>query len=489
MAEIKRIRPQEGYQIKALSSSADILIGGGAAGVGKTFVLLLDPIRDINTPNFGAVIFRRTSPQIRNEGGLWDASVKMYSNLSGAKPRETYLEWHMPNNVKIKFSHLQYEKDIYDYQGSEIPFIGFDELTHFTKKMFFYMLTRNRSTCGVKPYIRATCNPDPDSWVAELIDWWIGEDGYPIPERQGVLRYFIVDNDQYIWGDTKEEVIEKGWHALKEAVEKSGIAPSEFVKSITFVGGSIYDNKELLSVDTAYLGNLMAQDEETKDQLLRGNWKMSNNPSDIYNYKSFSDIFTNTHVQGGKKYITTDIAMKGSDKMIVIAWDGKILIDFEVLPKTKGNEVIDAINKMKHKYNVINSRIAFDNDGVGSFVDGFIQGAMEFKNGGKTVNKENYDNLKTQCFYKSGESVDDGEYYVPPEVANRMYDDKMTLRQRLLHERKAVKRDKTDHDGKLKIKPKQEMKVFIGGESPDLIETFMMREVFELVSEPRRRLR
>lgn len=487
MPEVRTIKPQDGYQLQVLSSSADIAIGGGAAGVGKTFSLLLESIRNINTKNFGAVIFRRTSPQIRAEGGLWDASTKLYSLLSGAKPKESVLEWQFPNNVKIKFSHLEYEKNVYDWQGSEIPLIGFDELTHFTKKMFFYMLTRNRSTCGVRPYIRATCNPDPDSWVADLIEWWIGEDGYPIPERQGVIRYFMVDKNNYIWGDTKQEVIEKGQHVLKDILENSGIDAEYFVKSITFIGGSIYDNKELLSVDPAYLGNLNAQDEDTKNQLLKGNWKIKTSNIDIYDYNSFRDIFTNTHVKPtGIKYITTDIAMKGSDKMVVFAWDGKILIDFKVLDKTKGNEVIDAINDMKDKHGVMNSRIAFDNDGVGQFVDGFIRKAKEFNNGSKAQNKENYNHLKSQCFYRSGKAVDRGEYYIPEDVASRMYDKRMTLRQRLIYERKAVKRDKPDHDGKLRVLPKQEMKVFVNGDSPDLIETFMMLEVFFLSTRRRR---
>jgi len=476
----KIIRPQRGYQLSALSSSADILIGGGAAGVGKTFSLLLEPLRNIHIKDFGAVIFRRTSPQIRAEGGLWDASSKLYSLIGNASPKESVLEWNFGGTSKIKFSHLEHQKNIYDWQGSEIPFIGFDELTHFTKKMFFYLLTRNRSTCGVKPYIRATCNPDPDSWVSELVDWWIGEDGYPIPERQGVLRYFMIDQDNYIWGDTKQEVIDKGWHILKEMVEKSGIDADHFIKSITFIGGSIYDNKELLSIDPGYLGNLNAQDEDTKNQLMRGNWKVKVNDTDIYNYDKFKDIFTNTHVKGGHKYITTDIAMKGSDKMIVFVWNGKILIDFMVIDKTKGNEVINAINAMKNKHGVVNSNIAFDNDGVGSFVDGFIDGAIEFNNGSSARNHENYNHLKSQCFYNSGKAVFKGEYYIPEEISNRMYDDKMTLRQRLIYERKAVKRDKPDHDGKLKVLPKQEMKVFINGQSPDVIETFMMREIFEL---------
>jgi len=139
----KIIRPQEGYQLDFASSPADICIGGGAAGVGKTFSLLLEPIRHKDVEGFGSVIFRRTNPQIRNEGGLWDTSIQLYSCLD-ATPRQSSLEW-MFGKSKLKFSNLEYEKNIYDWQGSQIPLIGFDELTHFTKKMFFYLLTRNRT--------------------------------------------------------------------------------------------------------------------------------------------------------------------------------------------------------------------------------------------------------------------------------------------------------------------------------------------------------
>ena len=97
---VKYLRPQPGYQEKALSSSADILIGGGAAGVGKSWCLLMEPLRHIHNPEFGAVMFRRTSPMIRAEGGLWDASQKVYRNLKGAVPRETTLEWKFASGAK-----------------------------------------------------------------------------------------------------------------------------------------------------------------------------------------------------------------------------------------------------------------------------------------------------------------------------------------------------------------------------------------------------
>lgn len=485
--KIVKIGPQNGYQVKALSSSADIVIGGGAAGVGKTFTLLMEPLRHIHVRGFGAVIFRRTSPMIRSEGGLWDSSAKLYQPIHGAHPRQTALEWQFSSGPRIKFSHLEYEKNIYDWQGSEVTFIGFDELTHFTKKMFFYMLSRNRSTCGVNPYVRATCNPDPDSWVAELVDWWIGDDGFPDPAKSGKLRYFMADNDNYIWGDTKDEVVEKGWHVLRDLAMRSGIDPKQFVKSITFIGGSIYDNKALLTTNPQYLGNLNAQTEDEKSRLLYGNWKIKNTDHDLYPYEKFHDMFTNEYVRKDNVYqsrfITTDIAMKGSDKMIIMCWHGRVLIDLQVLPKTRGNDVINSITKMAYENGVPESNITFDNDGVGAFVDGFIQGAREFKNGGRPLNGEHYVNLKSQCFFKSGDMVAQGKYYVMPRVANMKYDENMTVKERLMYERKCVKRDKPDNDGKLRVIGKGQMKPYIGGQSPDMMECFMMREFFDMAPE------
>lgn len=484
--QINYIRPQEGYQMKTLSSKADIIIGGGAAGVGKTYTLLLEMLRHKDVSGFGGVIFRRTSPQITAEGALWDTSDQIYNLVPGSNARRSFLEWEFYSGgvkkSKLKFSHLEYEKNIFDWQGSQIPFIGFDELTHFSKKMFFYMLSRNRSVCGVKPYVRATCNPDPDSWVADFISWWIDQEtGYPIPEREGVLRYFIVEGDNYIWGDSADEVIKLAWHFLEEQVVKSGIDPHHFIKSVTFISGSIYDNRALLGTDPGYLGNLMAQDEQTQAGLLKGNWKVVLSDKDIYNYYALKGVFDNVFdVKTGQKYITSDIAMKGSDKFITGVWDGFELIDISIIDKSNGKQVIDAIEGFAKQYNVENRYICFDNDGVGSFVDGFIPGAVEFKNGASAENGENYANKKTQCYYRSGNNVNLGKYRISEKVANTMYDEKTTVRQRFMQERKAIKRDGMDMDGKLKIIKKAQMKVYLMGQSPDLFDMFMMREEFEL---------
>lgn len=262
-AELKKkhtlIEPQEGPQTQFLQSNADIVFYGGSAGGGKTYALLLECLYDIHNPQFGAVIFRRTTKQVTSEGGLWDTATDLYSPL-GAKANQVDLSQRFPLGAKVTFAHMEHEKNRMDWQGSQIPLIGFDEITHFTWKQFSYMLSRNRSTSGVKSRMRGTCNPDPDSWVRRFIDWWIDVDGFAIPERSGVVRYFVIEGDDTIWAGTPEELINEN--------------PKRKPKSFTFIRSSIEDNKILLESDPDYLANLQSLPRVERAQLMDGNWNI-----------------------------------------------------------------------------------------------------------------------------------------------------------------------------------------------------------------------
>jgi predicted phage terminase large subunit-like protein len=208
----------------------------------------MEPLRHAGNPDFGAVMFRRTSPQIRNEGGLWDESMKLYP-LLGAEPRESTLEWRFPAGARVKFSHLQYEQDKLAWQGSQIPLLCFDELTHFSEGQFFYLLSRNRSACGVRPYVRATTNPDALSWVKPFLAPWLDRK-HESPAASGELRWFVRDGGHVLWVP----------------------AGTEHAKSVTFVRASIFDNKIFLAKDPSYLANLKALSIVDRARLLDGDW-------------------------------------------------------------------------------------------------------------------------------------------------------------------------------------------------------------------------
>ncbi len=272
------IEPQPGPQVRFSISKADIAIFGGSAGGGKSFSLLFEAARFTNVAAYTACIFRRTSPQITAPGGMWDESSELYP-LYGAEPRSNRLDWRFKTKgapAVIAFSHLQYDQDKLKHQGAQYCYIGFDELTHFEESQFWYLFSRNRSTCGVKPLIRATTNPDPDSWVRKLIDWWIGPDGLPIPERDGVLRYFVRVDDDLVFGDSVDAVLKKA----------PGFSADD-VKSLTFIRAKLEDNRILCEKDPGYRATLLALPKVERERLLGGNWDVRAQAGDYFRQSWF----------------------------------------------------------------------------------------------------------------------------------------------------------------------------------------------------------
>jgi predicted phage terminase large subunit-like protein len=273
-----QMRPQPRQEL-FLATSADIAVFGGSAGGGKTWALLLEPLRHSENKDFGSVIFRRTIPEITHEGALWDESKKIYPLLD-AKSNDNEKQFRFPSGCKITFSHMQREDDKLSWKSAQIPLIEFDQLETFTASQFFYMLSRNRSMCGVKPYIRATANPEP-GWLADFLQWWIGDDGYAIPERSGVIRWLVRENDQNYWSDSEEEL--RNDH------------PNSTPKSVTFILSTVYDNQILLDSDPGYLANLQALDNIERQRLLGdgkrgGNWKIKPAAGKVFNRAWFEIV-------------------------------------------------------------------------------------------------------------------------------------------------------------------------------------------------------
>ena len=286
-----KFTPQEGPQERFVSCSADIAFYGGAAGGGKSYALLLDASRDVSNPKYGAVIFRRTTKQVTSEGGLWDTASTVYS-LVGAKPNQSALTFTFPPGGRVGFAHMEYEKNRFDWQGSQIVYLGFDELTHFTWAQFSYMLSRNRSTSGVDTKIRATLNPDPDHFARKWVDWYLDSDGYAVPDRSGVIRWLIVVDDAAVFADTKQELIDE--------------YPNSLPLSFTFIASSIEDNLILLNLDPKYLANLDALPRVERERLKKGNWNIRPSAGSYFKRSEFEIV---------------DVLPTGKITKTVRAWD------------------------------------------------------------------------------------------------------------------------------------------------------------------------
>lgn len=252
------IRPNRGPQLEFLASRADIAIYGGAAGGGKTFGMLLDPLKRRDIPDFDALIFRRVGAQISLPGGLWTSSVKLYP-LAGGTGFPGKRLWRWPNGFTVSFRHLEDDAALGALQGAQIPFIGFDELTHFTRDQFTYLMSRNRSMTGIPGRIRATCNADSTSWVKDFIRWWLDDRGqFPEPAKAGVVRWMVRDGDEFVWYDTKAEAEAK--HGTQTA------------NSVTFIPARVTDNEPLITADPSYLTRLRGLGHVLRQQLEFGDW-------------------------------------------------------------------------------------------------------------------------------------------------------------------------------------------------------------------------
>ncbi len=258
---MNELRPQAGKQEAFLKSSADLAIYGGSAGSGKSFALLLEQLYDIGNGGFRSVIFRRTVPMIRQPGGLLDTSEQVF-RLLGAKLNQSLLEWQFPSGANVKLAGMELESDRFSWQGSQIALICFDEVQEFTEPQFWFLFSRNRSMSGARTRIRATCNPDSDSWLRSFLAWWIDDaTGLPIPERSGVLRWFVRDGDSLVWGDARAELVEQFGADFEP-------------KSATFIAARVTDNQILLKQDPAYVSNLKSLPLVERERLLNGNWNV-----------------------------------------------------------------------------------------------------------------------------------------------------------------------------------------------------------------------
>lgn len=246
---------------------------------------------------------------------------------------------------------------------------------------------------------------------------------------------------------------------------KEGTLPKERI----FIPALPKDNPHL---PKSYIEQLEQADEITRQRLLYGNFDYDDDERSLCNYNKLTDLFSNTFVQGGEKFISCDLAMQGRDKFVLMVWEGLRGRIETIKSKANGKYIEEEIKRVAEVYGVPRSNIVFDSDGMGAYLESYLDGAREF-HGGSTANKsEEFSNLKSECAFKLAELLNKNLIYLDCKDE--------TLKSEILEELGQLKRDNLDKDDKKKsIIKKEEMKQNIG-RSPDFLDCVLMRMFFEV---------
>jgi len=238
-------RPNDGPQTDFLAAPEIDVLYGGAAGGGKSYAMLVDPLRYAHRAAHRALILRRSMPELRE---LIDKSRELYPQaFPGCKFREVEKLWNFPSGAKVEFGFLERDADVYRYQGQAYSWIGFDEITHLpTEFSWNYLASRLRTTDSeIKPYLRCTANPG------------------------GIGAHWV--KKRYVTPMIPNE-------------------PFEGVDGLSrkFIPARLEDNP-YLSYDGRYEKMLQALPEVQRRQLLEGNW-------DITEGAAFTEFDSNVHI-------------------------------------------------------------------------------------------------------------------------------------------------------------------------------------------------
>lgn len=238
---------------------------------------------------------------------------------------------------------------------------------------------------------------------------------------------------------------------------------------ITFLPCLVTENP---FIESGYIDNLKTSNNVVLiERLLKGNWDYDDNPYAMCSHDSILQIFNNILAKKNERYyIVCDVARFGSDMARITVWNGYTIIEQKQFEVSKTTEIQTCIKHFQQKYRIPNYRTIADEDGVGGGVVDNC-GIIGFSNNSKPFNEENYKNLKTQCAYKLAEKINNNEIGFEAEISE-------AEKENIILELEQIQTWNVDSDGKLEIKPKEEIKQDIG-HSPDWMDVFLMRMFFE----------
>ena len=337
--------------------------------------------------------------------------------------------WNNGSEILLKDLFLYPSDPHFDSLGSlEISFAFIDECNQCTYKAVQVVKSRLRyklKEFGIMPKMLMTCNPAKNWTYSEFYN----------PSLSNSLR-----------------------------------------KDRKFIQALPTDNPHLPS---SYIRTLESLDEASKKRLLYGDWEFDDNPYSLFEYNNILNLFTNEFIKPTQtRYLTCDIAYTGSDKFVLIVWAGLVIEKIIAIDKIDDTQVSKRINELRIEHRIPLKNVIYDADGLQTFTrnsanSGVLSGATQFNNNAVPIKvngkKENYKNLKAQCYFMLADMCKD----------NLLFIQEKNYRTQIIQELEQINRLAFSDDGKLALEKKDAIRERIG-RSPDFADAIMMRMLPEI---------
>lgn len=489
----KIFKPYEGFQDSFVRSNLDLVIGGGSMSSGKSAAAVMMVAEPALDPRFRAVFLRNNLGDLRSGGGILDEFKNVYGDyVNVIESGEPHVDF--PSGARIDVTHIadqSKEKVLQRFKGRQYDLIYFDEGTGFTWECFRTIYSRNRGMASWTGKVRITTNPKRTHWLRDFLDWWIGADGFIIPDRNGVVRYFYINGEgvkDVVWGDTKEEVYSKCKIQIDRILAKlngrSGSSTyKDMIKSCTFYEGKTSENKAILEKNAGYVGSIAAMGSREAQANLEGNWNVDTDEdldAPIPSVEA-NQVFMSDPQRNGDRWVTCDLADTGTDNFLALAWDGFHIFDILILNQSTPRMNAERLEMFASSHNISNSHIIYDAI-RGTYINDYIPDAIPFISYHASVGmyaRMCY-NLKSECYMRLVEVIKRNNLSMDESVSQRIYDhlnlkEEITVQNEFLEEC-AVVRFKDMPSGKKALISKKEMNAKLGkSRSMDLLDPCAMR--------------
>lgn len=420
--------------IKAwIDSDINDIVYGGSKGSGKSFIgctlIFGDALIYPNTHYFIARkkltdLRKYTIPSIYEVFELWGLDKDQYLKYNG---QDNYFTLYNGSKVYLlDAKYLPSDPQYYRFGSMQMTRGWIEEAGEFeeeAKANLFASVGRwKNDVYGLSPKLLQTCNPAKNYLYY----------GYYLPKKKGELE------------------------------------PHK-----AFIQALPQDNKMLPKGYIDNLHKILSTNE--KKRLLYGDWEYDDDPNKLMDYDSICNIFNNDIIPNGETYISCDVARFGDDKTVIGVWSGLRLEKIVTLKQSGVNDVVDAINQLRREYRVSMNHIVIDEDGVGGGVKDYLRGSKGFVNNSKPIKvnrqQQNFNNLKSQCYFKLAELINTNKLYV------NCNDNSIV--ELITQELEVVRAKEIVNEVKLSIESKDKVKELIG-RSPDYSDMMAMRMFFEL---------